>query len=57
MSARNRIYRPGEIVPTSGQYGVVDAVGTYLGRQVTCVRGSISLPPGTPVSMASSSRT
>jgi hypothetical protein len=39
-----RIYRPGETVPTSGQYGVVNVHGTYLGREVTCVRGE-TFPP------------
>ena len=34
-----RIYRPGEIVPVSGQYDVVSSIGTYQGRQVTCVKG------------------
>lgn len=39
-----KIYKPGEIVPTSGQYGVVNASGSFLGREVTCVRGE-HFPP------------
>jgi hypothetical protein len=38
------IYRPGEFVPRSGQYGVVDVNGVFLGREVTCVRGEV-FPP------------
>lgn len=38
------IYRPGTLVPVSGQYGVVNILGTYLGREVTCVRGE-RFPP------------
>lgn len=38
------IYRPGTIVPTSGQYGVCDVRGTYLGREATCVK-SERFPP------------
>ena len=38
------IYRPGQIVPTSGQYGAVDYLGQFLGREVTCVRGEV-FPP------------
>jgi len=37
-------YRPGQIVPNSGQYGVVNRVGTYLGREATLVRGKV-FPP------------
>jgi hypothetical protein len=40
----NRTYRPGQIVPTSGQYAVVNYVGSYAGREVTCVRGE-PFPP------------
>jgi hypothetical protein len=29
------IYRPGQTVPVSGIYNVVDIFGTYQGRQVT----------------------
>jgi hypothetical protein len=29
------IYRPGQTVPVSGIYNVVDMFGTYMGRQVT----------------------
>jgi hypothetical protein len=39
-----RIYRPGEIVPTSGQYAVVNSAGHYMGRLVRCVRGE-NFPP------------
>jgi hypothetical protein len=38
------IYRPGERVPVSGQYGVVNSAGGYLGREVTCVKGE-PFPP------------
>lgn len=38
------IYRPGQTVPVSGQYAVVNTYGTRLGREVTCVRGE-SFPP------------
>jgi hypothetical protein len=38
------IYRPGETVPASGQYAVVDRNGRYLGVEVTCVRGE-PFPP------------
>jgi hypothetical protein len=40
----NHVYRPGEIVPVSGQYGAVTAYGTWAGREVTCVRGE-RFPP------------
>jgi hypothetical protein len=40
----HRIHRPGEIVPASGQYAVVDAWGRSVGREVTCVRGE-RFPP------------
>jgi hypothetical protein len=33
------IYRPGQTVPRSGIYNVVDIHGTYQGRQVTCEAG------------------
>ena len=39
-----RIYRPGEIVPVSGQYGAVTVWGSWTGREVTCVRGE-RFPP------------
>jgi len=39
-----RIYRPGETVPVSGQYGTVDYLGAYMGREVTCVKGE-RFPP------------
>lgn len=37
-------YRPGNTVPTSGIYNVVDVWGAYAGRQVTCVEGE-PFPP------------
>jgi hypothetical protein len=37
-------YRPGETVPVSGQYAVVDRNGQYLGVEVTCVKGE-PFPP------------
>lgn len=37
-------YKPGNIVPISGQYGVVDAFGIYLGVERTCVKGE-PFPP------------
>jgi hypothetical protein len=39
-----RIYRAGEIVPISGQYGAVNVYGNYTGREVTCVKGE-RFPP------------
>jgi hypothetical protein len=33
------IYRPGQTVPVSGIYNVVDVYGTYLGRQITSEGG------------------
>jgi hypothetical protein len=38
------IYRPGQRVPASGQYAVVDRNGYPVGREVTCVRGE-PFPP------------
>jgi hypothetical protein len=38
------IYTPGQRVPVSGQYGVVNSAGHFLGREVTCVRGE-PFPP------------
>jgi hypothetical protein len=38
-----QLYRPGEIVPVSGQYGAVDAWYRVV-REVTCVRGE-PFPP------------
>jgi hypothetical protein len=38
------IYKPGETVPTSGQYGAVDSSGIYVGREVTCTEGE-PFPP------------
>lgn len=42
------IHRPGQIVPRSGQYGVVDRFGAYLGVERTCVRGERFPPLQTP---------
>ncbi len=42
------IYRPGQRVPISGQYGVVNRLGTYLGTERTCVRGEPFPPINTP---------
>lgn len=41
------VYRPGQIVPVSGQYAVVTASGQYAGREVTCVKGE-PFPPTRP---------
>lgn len=41
-------YKPGNIVPISGQYGVVDAFGIYLGVERTCVKGEPFPPITTP---------
>jgi hypothetical protein len=41
------IYRPGQTVPRSGQYGVCDRLGIYLGREATCTRGE-PFPPTRP---------
>jgi hypothetical protein len=41
---RGPIYRPGQIVPQSGQYGVCNIHGDYLGREATCTRGE-HFPP------------
>jgi hypothetical protein len=38
------IYRPGQIVPRSAQYGVCNVAGTYLGREETGVKGRV-FPP------------
>ncbi len=42
------IYKSGQIVPISGQYGVVNAQGTYLGKERTCVKGEPFPPITTP---------
>jgi hypothetical protein len=39
-----QIYKPGQTVPVSGQYGAVLATGRLAGREVTCVRGE-PFPP------------
>jgi hypothetical protein len=41
-------YKPGNIVPVSGQYGVVDVFGIYLGVERTCVKGEPFPPITTP---------
>ena len=38
------IYQPGETVPVSGIWNVVDQWGTYAGRQVTSEEGE-TFPP------------
>lgn len=38
------IKRPGSIVSISGIYNVVNSLGSYMGRQVTCVEGE-PFPP------------
>lgn len=38
------IYKPGQTVPRSGQYGAVLATGRWAGREVTCVKGE-RFPP------------
>jgi hypothetical protein len=44
MTMSKRVYRPGEIVPVSGQYAVVTVSGNHAGREVTCVKGE-PFPP------------
>jgi hypothetical protein len=39
-----RVYKAGEVIPVSGQYGAVDYLGVDVGREVTCVRGE-RFPP------------
>jgi hypothetical protein len=43
------IYRPGETVPVSGIYNVVDRYGVYQGRQITSEGGETfpATRPGT----------
>ena len=38
------IYKAGQIVPISGQYGAVLATGYWAGREVPCVKGE-HFPP------------
>lgn len=38
------MYRPGDTVPTSGIYNVVNMYGSYVGYQRTCVKGE-PFPP------------
>jgi hypothetical protein len=44
MALIGPIYRPGQTVPQSGQYGVCDSSGHYLGREATCTKGE-PFPP------------
>ena len=44
---KGSIYRPGQTVPESGQYGVCDVSGAYLHREATCTRGE-KFPPTRP---------
>jgi hypothetical protein len=44
----SRIYRPGDIVPVSGIYNVVNSQGFYVGRQDTFVAGTRFSPVRTP---------
>lgn len=43
------VYRPGNTVPVSGIYNVVDAYGRYMGRQITSEGGETfpATRPGT----------
>jgi hypothetical protein len=43
-----KIYRPGEVVPASGIYNVVNRSGSYVGRQDTFVQGTRFSPVKTP---------
>lgn len=38
------IYRPGNLVPVSGIYKVVDVLGVGVGREVTCEESEV-FPP------------
>lgn len=40
--------KPGQIAPTTGQYGVYGPRGGDLGREVTTTRGEPMAPPPTP---------
>lgn len=40
----NTTYRPGDRVPSSGIYNVVNSFGSYMSRQVTCEEGDV-FPP------------
>ena len=42
------VYRPGDIVPVSGIYNVVNSAGSYVGRQDTFVQGTRFSPVSTP---------
>jgi hypothetical protein len=38
MALTGPIFRPGQTVPQSGQYGVCNSSGYDLGREATCTR-------------------
>jgi hypothetical protein len=42
------VYLPGDIVPVSGDYGVVTTAGRYLGVDITCVKGHRFPPTRVP---------
>jgi hypothetical protein len=42
------IYHPGQKVPQSGLYEVVDRIGIYVGQQDTCVKDDTFPPVRTP---------
>ena len=44
MSSNDSIYRPGQTVPVSGIYNVVDRSGSYMGRQTTEEEGRTFSP-------------
>lgn len=44
MALSGPIFRPGQTVPQSGQYGVCNSNGNDLGREATCTRGE-PFPP------------
>ncbi|BBD59003.1 hypothetical protein NIES2109_17820 [Nostoc sp. HK-01] len=41
-------YRPGQLVPTSGQYAVIDPYGRNTGYEVTAVKGEHFPPTSSP---------
>jgi hypothetical protein len=38
------MYRPGDVVPVSGIYKVVDVLGVSVGREITCEEDDV-FPP------------
>jgi hypothetical protein len=44
MASSDSIYRPGQTVPVSGIYNVVDRSGSYMGRQTTEEEGRTFSP-------------